>query len=134
MDAGNNVTNVATADSDQTTPVTRPAGYSHQPPPAVVVANPGIEIQKSPDSQNVVSGTAAIFTIQVTNTGDVDLTDVTVIDEPVPDCSRLIGNLAVGEQVSYSAGSSPQKLSPTSPLLPARRRPAQMSATVMTPG
>ena len=63
---------------------------------AVDVIHPAIDIQKTPDNQTVVSGGTATFTITVTNTGDVPLTDVTVTDPLAPTCDKGIGDLAVG--------------------------------------
>ena len=39
------------------------------------------------------SGSDVTFTIVVTNTGDVDLINVTVSDPSAPNCDRNIGNL-----------------------------------------
>jgi len=64
-----------------------------------------IDISKTPDSQTVFTGDDVTFTIVVTNTGDVDLTNVMVSDPLAPDCDMdigdLIGDLAVDEIVSY---------------------------------
>ncbi|MFW2383844.1 MAG: SdrD B-like domain-containing protein, partial [Acidimicrobiales bacterium] len=68
----------------------------------VDVINPSISIVKDPASQSILTGTDATFTITVTNTGDVALTDVTVSDGPVPSCDNTIGDMAVGASVSYS--------------------------------
>lgn len=62
---------------------------------------PAIDIQKTPDSQTVSSGSPATFTIQVENTGDVDLVNVAVSDPLAPDCDNTIGALAVDEIVTY---------------------------------
>src|SRR5204862_1107019 len=51
---------------------------------AVVVLNPHITILKTPDSQTIVSGATATFTIQVINDGDSTLTDVVVTDAKAP--------------------------------------------------
>lgn len=66
---------------------------------------PGIEIQKSPDSQVVEEGKTASFSISVTNTGNVALTDVAVVDALAPDCDRTIGALAIGAEVTYTCVS-----------------------------
>ena len=62
---------------------------------AVDVINPAIAIEKTPDSQQARSGDTVTFTIVVTNTGDVDLTDVEVTDAVAPACDNVIGCLAV---------------------------------------
>ena len=54
------------------------------------------------DSRTVASGSDVNFEIVVENTGDFDLTDVRVVDGPVPDCNRTIGNLAVGGIEHYT--------------------------------
>ena len=58
-----------------------------------------VGIEKTPDSQIVVSGDTATFTINVTNTGNVDLTDVEVTDTNAPDCDSTIGALAAGASI-----------------------------------
>ncbi|MCH7925259.1 MAG: DUF11 domain-containing protein, partial [Planctomycetes bacterium] len=61
----------------------------------VEVVNPSIDIQKTPDIQQIAVGGNATFTLTVTNTGDVDLTDVGVTDALVSDCNNGIGSLTV---------------------------------------
>ncbi len=68
----------------------------------VTVLVPSIEIQKTPDLQLVVLGDDATFTITVTNTGQTDLTAVTVTDPVAPACDRVLGSLAIGEVRSYT--------------------------------
>jgi uncharacterized repeat protein (TIGR01451 family) len=64
--------------------------------------NPAIEIAKTPDMQAVVSGSTVTFTIAVTNTGDVTLTNVTVSDALAPNCAGVIGDLGpAGGSTSY---------------------------------
>ena len=65
-------------------------------------SEPGISIEKTADQETVNLGDSATFTITVTNTGNVPLTDVTVSDPTVPDCDRAIGDLAVGQSVTYA--------------------------------
>src|SRR5262249_16859058 len=57
-------------------------------------------------SKTTVSYGTAHFTIKVTNTGDVDLTNVTVSDPNSPNCSKTIGTLGKGKSVSYSCDRS----------------------------
>ena len=68
----------------------------------VDVINPAIDIQKTPDTQQALAGDTVTFDITVTNTGDVDLTDVAVTDAVAPDCDATIGSLAAGASTSYS--------------------------------
>jgi uncharacterized repeat protein (TIGR01451 family) len=64
--------------------------------------HPAITIVKNPKSQTVTRGGTATFTITVTNTGDVALTNVTVTDALSPNCNRTIGTLAPGASTSYT--------------------------------
>ena len=72
----------------------------------VDVIAPAIDIQKTPDTQQILSGDDATFTITVTNTGDADLTAVTVTDALAPACDLVIGDLAAGTSTSYSCAAS----------------------------
>ena len=71
------------------------------------LAVPSIDIQKTPDTQSVVEGESAAFTITVTNTGDLDLTDVVVSDPLSSDCNRNIGAMVAGAVQTYSCTSPP---------------------------
>lgn len=68
----------------------------------VDVIGPAIQLSKSPQLQVVNSGAGAVFTLTVTNTGDVALTDVTITDTLAPDCERPVGTLAVGQSQTYN--------------------------------
>lgn len=61
-----------------------------------------VMIEKSPANQQVRYGDDVEFTISVFNPGPWDLFDVTVTDEQAPACSAFIGDLAVGERVTYA--------------------------------
>ena len=69
---------------------------------SVDVIGPAIAIAKTPDSQTVRSGSSVTFTITVTNTGDVVLSNITVTDALAPDCDRSLGTLVVGQSTSYT--------------------------------
>ena len=71
-------------------------------PPPPPVTHPAISIVKDPKSQVITRGGTANFKITVTNTGDVELTNVTVTDARSPNCNRSIGTLAPGASVSYT--------------------------------
>ena len=68
----------------------------------VDVIEPDIDVEKTPDTQQVVSGADVTFTITVTNNGDVDLTSVTVTDANAPGCDRTYATLTVGETQTYT--------------------------------
>ncbi|MEM7130974.1 MAG: hypothetical protein AAF702_31925 [Chloroflexota bacterium] len=55
-----------------------------------------IRITKSPDTPMVVAGSAAYFTIEVMNTGNVTLSNVRVTDPLTPQCDIVIGTLTPG--------------------------------------
>jgi uncharacterized repeat protein (TIGR01451 family) len=64
--------------------------------------NPRIAVEKTPDTQQVISGTDAMFHIRVENTGDVPLTNVVISDFFAPNCASVtIGTLAVGAVYEY---------------------------------
>jgi uncharacterized repeat protein (TIGR01451 family) len=71
----------------------------------VAISNPRVRIVKGPDNQTVSRGSAAVFTIQVSNVGNTALSGVTVSDPLAPNCSRTIGNLAVGAASQYTCFS-----------------------------
>lgn len=66
------------------------------------IAGAGLAILKEAVRTRVARGGMAEFRITVTNTGDVDLTGVTVSDPQVPACDRVIGDLPVGGSVTYT--------------------------------
>ncbi|WP_416558899.1 beta strand repeat-containing protein [Limnohabitans sp. yimb22184] len=105
IDAGGNIVNVATADSNQTDPDTDDASVA-------VEQTPGLNIVKD---ASVAGGTANAagevidYTISVQNTGNQTLTGVTVVDPfasnllLVADAASADGELDVGETWSYTA-------------------------------
>ncbi len=62
---------------------------------------PEIRIVKSPDLQKINRAATAAFTIYVENVGENALVGVAVSDPLAPDCDAVIGDLAVGESVTY---------------------------------
>lgn len=57
---------------------------------------PGLSITKSADQTTVLAGDDIDYHLTVTNTGNVDLTGVTVTDTNAPDCAETTGSLAIG--------------------------------------
>jgi uncharacterized repeat protein (TIGR01451 family) len=95
-------TNVATATG---TPPLGPDVSSQDTAGVTVVqpvTHPAISIAKNPNSQTVTKGGTATFTITVTNTGDVTLTNVVVSDVLSPNCDRNVGTLTPGQSVTYT--------------------------------
>lgn len=64
-----------------------------------------ITIDKSPDIQTVLLNYPANFSITVTNTGGITLTNVTVSDTLAPDCGNALGELGPGASTSYSCSA-----------------------------
>lgn len=71
-DFDNTVT--VTADDPADNPV------SHSATASVDVVNPNIDLEKTPEDQTIQAGDDAEFTLRVKNTGDLDLTNITVTD------------------------------------------------------
>lgn len=63
----------------------------------VDVINPRIEVSVTDELQTVHKGGTAVFKIDVSNTGDVDLTNVRVRSAAVPDCNKDIPLLEAGK-------------------------------------
>jgi uncharacterized repeat protein (TIGR01451 family) len=78
------------------------------PPPPAQSQNPAIAITKNPKAQTILTGQTASFSIVVTNTGNVTLTNVTVTDQLSPDCNKTsaqiaaLGAMAPGASVTYN--------------------------------
>ena len=70
------------------------------------VDSPSISITKNPKSQSIDSGGTAHFTISVTNTGSVTLSNVQVTDLLAPGCAKAIGTLTPGQSTSYDCALS----------------------------
>jgi uncharacterized repeat protein (TIGR01451 family) len=78
------------------------------PPPPSTPQTPAIAITKNPKSQTIASGATATWTIVVTNTGNVTLTNVHVVDPIAPDCVKTsaqipaLASMAPGASVTYN--------------------------------
>lgn len=88
--------------ADVTSTIGTAPGPSGSASAQVNVIDGGIEISKAPDYQEVDTGGTANFTITVTNTGQVSLGNVTVVDALAPGCDSVIGPLGVGETNTYT--------------------------------
>lgn len=69
---------------------------------AVKPMHPAIAIEKSPDHQQVVSGKVAQFQVSVTNTGDVPLHNIRVMDPQAPKCELQLEVLQPGDSAHYA--------------------------------
>jgi uncharacterized repeat protein (TIGR01451 family) len=98
MTLDQDTTNIATVTA--TDPLSQTVGNSDAA--FVDVIHPGIAIAKLPDTQVVVGGTEAVFTITVTNTGDVTLDNVTVADVLASGCDADLGSLDVQDSETYT--------------------------------
>jgi uncharacterized repeat protein (TIGR01451 family) len=70
------------------------------------VDGPAIAITKNPATQALDSGGTANFTITVTNTGTVTLTNVTVTDPLSPNCNKTVGTLTPGQSTTYTCSQA----------------------------
>ncbi|MEM7468423.1 MAG: PKD domain-containing protein [Pseudomonadota bacterium] len=68
----------------------------------VGIATPGISVTHTPDPKEVDEGLDYLLNVQVENTGDINLQNVTIDGTPTDPCDRVIGDLAPGEATSYS--------------------------------
>jgi hypothetical protein len=67
----------------------------------VKILNPRLQLTVNPLNQTVFKGGTAIFNIEVKNTGNVDLANVTVSASTVAACNKSIGELKVSETNAY---------------------------------
>ena len=78
------------------------------PPPSGGGGTPAISITKNPKTQSIASGATANFTIVVTNTGTLVLTNVSVSDPLSPNCNQTstsltaLASMAPGSSVTYN--------------------------------
>jgi len=76
----------------------------------MLVEEPAIHIEKTPDLQYVTTGGDAVFTIEVSNAGNVDLENVAVTDALAPGCNQSGAwsgsTLAIGASAFYTCTAS----------------------------
>jgi uncharacterized repeat protein (TIGR01451 family) len=63
---------------------------------------PAVSITKTPASQSILSGGSAFFIVTITNTGDVDLSGLVVVDPLVPNCGNVLWYLAKWASTWYN--------------------------------
>lgn len=66
---------------------------------------PAISIEKTPDAQTVAEGSTANFTITLTNSGNVTLSNVTVTDALSPSCNYGPVSMVAAAVVTYTCSS-----------------------------
>ena len=81
---------------------------SSTPETPTTPAAPAISITKNPKAQAIATGSTATFTIVVTNTGNVTLTNVNVTDALAPNCAQTsasipaLASMAANASVTYT--------------------------------
>ncbi|MEM7116667.1 MAG: Ig-like domain-containing protein [Chloroflexota bacterium] len=68
----------------------------------VNIVDSKIELFINPSEQDVNIGETALFTIVITNTGNVDLTNVDISNTLVPNCDRSLEMIPAGQPSTYS--------------------------------
>lgn len=68
----------------------------------VNIVDSKIEIDIAPQEQDVSAGDTAMFTVVISNTGNVELTNINISNSFVSDCDRTLDPIAAGRTISYS--------------------------------
>ncbi|WP_338078708.1 DUF7507 domain-containing protein [Amycolatopsis lexingtonensis] len=90
----------ATAKATGTDATNRPVTATAEVP--VKVIHPAVTITNDAAPAQVRQGDTVTFTLVVANTGDVPLTDVSVVDSRTPACAQSIGTLPPGASQRHS--------------------------------
>lgn len=78
-----------------------PPEESEKPEPMEVIYHPAVEVTKHADKDIYEPGETVVYQIAVTNTGDVDLSNVRVDDSLAGGQIKVIDSLAVGETQEF---------------------------------
>ncbi len=97
----NGMTNIATTTGQPTLNGT-PSGSPVSSTSHADVDVPGIDVDKTTSTAVIPAGGTAEYSIVVTNTGEVDLINVSVDDPLAPACNKAIGNLKVAASITYT--------------------------------
>ncbi|XWN29119.1 MAG: hypothetical protein ROR55_16560 [Devosia sp.] len=100
IDAGENLVNTATADSDETDPVDDDETVTINAAPGLAIEKVVTGVDTAGNGTLDEAGDVIDYTITVTNTGAQTLTGVTV-EDPLTNLSETIASLAPGESASF---------------------------------
>ena len=73
----------------------------------VIVFDVGLVVTKTTDEPEIIARDTAKFTVTVTNQGNTELTNVTVVDDSSPLCSMDLETLEPEQEVTYDCESGP---------------------------
>ncbi len=73
----------------------------------IKIEGPAVEVVKTTSTPTIHQGQTANFVITVTNTGGLELSNVTITDADAPDCERTFPVIGVGESTEpYNCGAA----------------------------